>query len=295
MKFDKYKLNKDFTFKEGKIYLTKEAFNKIYKLKKITGSRIGAVLGHDSYKTPFQIWCEIFGFFKSESSDYFLKAGSEIESKLRLYAEKKFNKKFISYSPEVCGFDVFKNEKIFGGIPDGEEYVDGKLVSILEIKTASFDKFAWKVKNNEFDLVIGNDGKPIVSKKGAGLLKWFKNGEVIIPENYKDQLSLYLYLRGISKGYFCVCFVKEKDYENPSSVNFMSEFNNYRGYDLENISISSEEHILVWYEHTIDLEEYGKQIKKAQEWYEEHIFKGVSPKMTSEDLAWFRYGYPELS
>ncbi|WP_216082944.1 MPN551 family DNA-binding protein [Candidatus Mycoplasma haematohominis] len=297
MKFntDKFIFNQDFIFKNNRIHITPSGKSKIKKLKKLTGSRLGAALGNDDFKSPFQLWCDILGMYQDESDRYFLDAGQIIEPKLKDYAEKKIGKKFISYNPREIKFDLFSDNEIFGGIPDGEEIdSQGKVVSILEIKTAQLDKYNWTFKNNQYMLDL-TDGKPTVKTNGGGLVKWFKNGEVIIPKNYQDQLSLYLYLRKINKGFFCVAFIKNEDYEDPRKVQFTSEFNSYKNYDVDKeISLPRNEHILIWKEHNINLEEFQKTIDYAKKWYEDHVLKGVSPELDEKDLTWFRYGYPEL-
>ncbi|AEG72542.1 hypothetical protein MHF_0247 [Mycoplasma haemofelis Ohio2] len=291
MKFDKYKYREDFVFKDNRICLTYQGLRKLYKPKKLTGSRIGGVLESDSYRTPFQTWCDIMGFFKEDLDPYFLEAGRVIEPKLKEYAELQMGKSFKSYDPPSIKYDLFSSNDVFGGIPDGEEFDEnGNIVSILEIKTAQLDKYKWIFKDNQFRLST-EDGKPVVAQTGGGLVKWFKNGEVLIPESYKDQLSLYLYLRGITVGYFCVAFLKNEDYANPHSVKFVAPFNKY----LNDGAVSEEgDHILIWKKFEIDLKEFEKKVHTAKKWYEDHVRKAVSPQMTSKDLEWFRYGYPDL-
>ncbi|OAL10738.1 hypothetical protein A6V39_01605 [Candidatus Mycoplasma haematobovis] len=284
MKFDKYVFREDFIFKNNRIHLTPQGLRKLWRPKKLTGSRIGAVFGNDTFRTPFQAWCDILGFFKEDPDLFFINAGRVIEPKLKKYAEEKMGFKFISYDPVKVKYDLFSTNRIFGGIPDGEEFDEnGKVISILEIKTAQLDKYKWNFQDNQFKLVYEN-GEPVVSQKGGGLIKWFKNGEVLIPESYKDQLSLYLYLRGISVGYFCVAFLKHEDYLDPDKVEFSSEFNSQDG-----------KRILLWKKFEIDLEKEAKRVEEAKKWYEEHIIKGISPELSTKDLEWFRYGYPDLS
>lgn len=144
MKFnrDTFIFSKDFTYKNNQIHLTSEGRSKIRKFKKLTGSRIGAVFGSDSFKTPFQLWCDLLGMYVEEPDRFFLDAGQIIEPKLREYAELKTGKKFRTYDPKLIRYDLFSDNDIFGGIPDGEEWDEnGNLLSILEIKTAQLDKY----------------------------------------------------------------------------------------------------------------------------------------------------------
>ena len=48
------KINKDFFIKDNRIYLSND-YIKEFHPKKITGSRIGAIIGLNKYVSPFQI------------------------------------------------------------------------------------------------------------------------------------------------------------------------------------------------------------------------------------------------
>lgn len=94
MKFnnEKFLLEKDFIYKDNRIILTEEGRSKIKKFRKITGSRIGALLGVDEFTSPFQLWCDILNMYEKEPNSYFLDAGRIIEPKLKKYAERKIGK-----------------------------------------------------------------------------------------------------------------------------------------------------------------------------------------------------------
>lgn len=146
MEFNRFKLNLDFTYHNNQIHLTANGQTKAKK-KKITGSRLGAVLGVNEYQSPFQVWCDLLGFYSSEGERYFLEAGSIIEPKLNAYVQKQLQLKFKSYHSPAVGYDLFPNNPIFGGVPDGEPLGENNQLVfdhkhyLLEIKTASLDEY----------------------------------------------------------------------------------------------------------------------------------------------------------
>lgn len=299
MKFKKFEHQEDFFYKDKQIFLTESGLNKVKKRKKITGSRLAAVLGKNSFTSPFKVWCDILGFYEMEMEDFFIKAGISIEPKLLKFFSKKLNKDFVSYDAREIYYDAFREVEIFGGIPDGEEYKDGKVTSILEIKTTQIDKYQWKIHNNEY-ILDKKDGKPQIISYGGGLSKWFKKKQFLIPEEYKYQLALYLYLRNIDTGYFGVAFLNQDDYFAPE--NFDPETTNQTYADLmvdenlpENLKpLFSQGRVIVIEKMIINLQEFQKIVDYAKDWYEKHIIKGISPELTDEDLEWFRYGFPNI-
>ncbi len=73
--------------------------------------------------------------------------------------------------PAQVKWDVFQENKIFGGIPDGEPVDDkGNFLypkfPMLEIKTTSIDSFVYKKNKNDFILQKDANGNPVVKKIG---------------------------------------------------------------------------------------------------------------------------------
>ncbi|AGX89211.1 MPN551 family DNA-binding protein [Mycoplasma parvum] len=287
MKFKNYFYPDDFYFANNQISLTKLGRFKSAKYRrKITGSRIAAVIGRNKYKTPFQIWCEMLGFVDSEIEPYFSNAGTVIEKTLLTYAKKELRKHFKSYNADEIQYDLFPDNEIFGGIPDGEEFENGKVKSIIEIKTTPLDSYSWDFKDNEFQLVKDIKGIPIIKEYKGNIHKWFafSNNELKIPEEYQYQLALYLYLRGIEKGYFCIAFLNQNNYLKPENFNPTPK----KELGKENPQV------VVIEEMNIDLQAFKKVIDYAEEWYKKYIIRGISPPMTPKDLNWIRYGFPSL-
>ena len=145
--------------------------------RKITGSRIAAILGMNEYTTPFKAACEMVGLWKEPPSK-FTEAGNVMEPKIRGYVREA----------RECGFEHFPGKEPFGGMVDGYVTVDGKRAAVLEIKTAS-RKDGW----------FGTDGSPEV------------------PFGYVLQASLYCELSDLDRIVFAAGFPEASDYEDPES------------------------------------------------------------------------------
>ena len=174
-------------------------FDPDMKHGKITGSRFLAVLGKDEYMTEFKAACLIARVCFDDTKTKFTVAGDAVEPIMRGYVRDNADSMLREIlgtdgkltveepmSKEVCFYDHFRNEKLFGGMVDGYIDLNDERYAILEIKTAS-DRSKW------FD----DDGK------------------VKIPEGYNLQASLYAVLSKIEKIVFAVAFLEEKDYVNP--------------------------------------------------------------------------------
>ena len=161
------------------------------KPKKITGTRLGAVLNANTWKTPFQAWCEITRVAEPPfEGNKYTEAGKAIEPKIiewcqsyvspeittpeDVYGEDFFNKTFGDFFPE---------SKCFGGMWDALYYAGGNLEGVIECKTSS---------------------RP-------------QDWQYGIPKHYLVQGQLYAYLLGVKDVYFAVAFLKDGDYESPDS------------------------------------------------------------------------------
>lgn len=158
--------------------------------KKCTGTRFGAILGVNRWKTPFATWCEITRTYEEpfEDTKYTI-AGKTIEPKQADYVERSFGMDIIRPT-DIYGKDVFKKtygdffpeNKIFGGMWDYlAKDENGKVDTVLEMKTSK------RVED------------------------W--NGK--IPEYYALQAALYAYLYGVDNVIMVASFLNESDYEQP--------------------------------------------------------------------------------
>ncbi len=154
--------------------------------KKLTGTRLAAVLGHNKWSTPFEAWCAITRTYeKPFEGSIYTEAGKVIEPKITDYLRKRY---FMELkSPEdVYGEDFFKKTwgdffghiKIFGGMWDalGEDYV-------VEIKTT----------------------------------KRAEDWENEPPLNYMLQGALYAWLLGFDDVLMVCAFIEDEDYQHPEN------------------------------------------------------------------------------
>ena len=166
--------------------------------KKITGHRIGAILGCSRFKTPFAAACEIAGFGYEEPSNKYIVAGNAIEPIVRNHVRK--NVAHVAElldldgavgvedpaPPERCGYDHFHTEKLFGGLVDGYVTQNGKRVAVLEIKTMNRNR--WEEEHGDsFD----------------------------VPQEYIMQAGLYTALSGLDRMVFVIALLDEEDYRVP--------------------------------------------------------------------------------
>ncbi len=274
MPFNKV-FNKDFKIENNRIVLSKEYLDlNLSKFKKITGTRLSAILNKSDYNSPVKMWAQMVNIYTEQMDEMYAKAGNIIEPKIHKWVCEKTGINFKQHNPLECKWDVFSENKIFGGIPDGEPIdQNGNFLypssPILEIKTSSIDAFKFKRENGLFVLQKDENNFPIVKSKGEKKAKWFDaKNNIVIPEEYKYQLGLYCYLRNVDKGLFAIAFLTTEDYIYPQQTN-----------------INEREIYLV--DFNIDLAIFKKEIDKAEKWYNKFIINGISPELTKEDLEWF--------
>ena len=156
------------------------------KPKKITGTRFAAIMGLNTWKTPFATWCEITRTYEEPFvENIYTNAGKAIEPKIIEYLNSRY---FLDIkSPtDVYGADYFKKtwgdffheHQILGGMWDalGDDFV-------VEIKTT---KRAEDWQNDP-------------------------------PEYYKLQAALYAYLLGMDHVIMTGSFLSDADYEHPEN------------------------------------------------------------------------------
>lgn len=154
------------------------------KPKKITGTRLAAILGLNKWNTPFKTWCEITRTYEEAFVDnQYTIAGKVIEPILLELLKKRY---FIDIKTptDVYGEDYFKKtfgdfypeNEIFGGMWDGISPN-----TIVEIKTTK------RVED------------------------WLED----TPEYYKVQAALYACLSNVENIIFICAFLDDSDYEKP--------------------------------------------------------------------------------
>ncbi|MCQ2085389.1 MAG: YqaJ viral recombinase family protein [archaeon] len=233
---------------------TKTVVFDLYRKKKISGTKLGPILGMSDLITPFKIACEIAGLYPGDKTNKYMEAGNIVEPKIRKYVRN--NQALVAkvlglpegtpiiveepVEKEKCGYDHFHDNKLFGGLVDGYIAYGGKRMAILEIKT-SHDKSKW----------LDADGN--VS---------------IIPPSYIMQAGLYAELSNLDSIVFAISFLEEDDYDRPA---FWSP--------------NAENTYLV----RIDRPDMSKPMADAEKWYHEYIEMGETPAWTDKDEELVKY------
>jgi len=172
-----------------------------FKIKKITGTRLAPILGKGDFQTPFSVALDLAGIYREDVKTKYIEAGNVLEPVLRSYARQSIPRiASLLGLPDgsragieepvpgdMCGYDHFHNESVFGGLVDGYVTVDGKRNSILEIKTSG-EKEKW------------------LDESG---------GYTNVAEQYMLQASLYAELSRLDRIVFVVGFLGDADYDRP--------------------------------------------------------------------------------
>lgn len=227
-----------------------------WKPKKITGTRIGSILGYSEFSTPFKVACEIAGIYPGDKPDKYIHAGNILEPVLRNYVGHSATKFLFGplelsgdvrvkieepVEKEKCQYDHFHGNKLFGGLVDGYVLVNGKREAVLEIKTS----------HNKTDWEDGDGG--------------FTN----IPMTYMLQASLYAELANLDKIVFVVGFLKDpEDFVHP------------------NLWKPSKENTYIIIKEKLDMSKY---MSDAESWYKEYILNGQTPAWTDRDGEVLKY------
>lgn len=226
------------------------------KCKKITGTRLGAILGVNPFQTPFQAWCEITKTYQEPFEDsIYTVAGKTLEAKQRAFIADhdfvigmKSPEDIFGPDPFKATYgDFYKDEPIFGGMWDSLEY---NLSANLPERV-----FEYKTTKRSEDWL---DKTPIY---------------------YQLQASLYTYLLHIDD-YSMVCtFLEDKDYPK--------ELGNgkFDTTPTENLVISDENTIRRDFANSVDKFKIGNEeltigecVERAREWWETYVVTGISPK-----------------
>lgn len=163
------------------------------KPKKITGTRFAAIMGKNTWNTPFKTWCEITRTYEEPFEDtVYTIAGKTIEPKQAEYMRRAYFMTGLKTPTDIFGEnyfkrtfgDFFKDEPIFGGMWDYLLYDEnGKPTTVLEMKTT----------------------------------KRSEDWEDDIPEYYALQAALYAYLLGVDSVIMVASFLEDKDYKAPEA------------------------------------------------------------------------------
>lgn len=161
------------------------------KPKKITGTRLGAVLGVNRWSTPFEAWCAMTRtweepFFETK----YTKAGKVIEPKQAEFVASKFPFAKVVSPTDVYGEDYFKKtwgeffptNPVFGGMWD-------------------------YLLNDSKDITFG----VIECKTTKRAEDWLGD----IPEYYALQAALYAHLKNVDQAVMVCSILEDADYDHP--------------------------------------------------------------------------------
>lgn len=233
----------EYRFEDNSVVLTKVP----RRIKKITATRLGAILGVNTWQTPFKTWCDMLNVYKEPFEDNkFTLAGKAIEPIIINYLRDEYEFGESLVDPEMYfgntwnevkrKYDFYPNEKIMGGMWDSAVIdEDGKIVTIIEIKTTSRPQ----------DWVDG------------------------VPLYYLLQGLQYGFLEGADRVLIPVAFLDDDDYAHPAKFK-VKEGKNFKVYAFDTLKTTFEVD-----GETINIEQ---AIDYAKEWYEAYIKTGHSPK-----------------
>jgi hypothetical protein len=225
--------------------------------KKMTGTRLGKVLGLDSWGTPFQAWCEMTRVAEPPfEGNKYTEAGNALEPKIIAWCKDAVSP--YVYTPEEfygvkdakqhTGYDFFPKDPVLGGMWDAI-ILDGPL----------------------------GKGKPLgyVEAKTSSRPQDWQDGP---PQKYIVQALLYAFLDDLERVFIPVRFMEPHEYDNPSAC----ECNDDNTFMYE-LKVS---------ETQIDGKSIGDCVDEAMDWYLSHVSANVSPafdeKKDKEYLAIMR-------
>lgn len=209
--------------------------------KKLTGTRLGKVLGLNKWGTPFSAWCEIMRVAEPPfEGNKYTEAGNAIEPKLLEFCKVEVSPYIVTpeewFKTSQKVYDHFPTQPIFGGMWDA-------LV---------------------LDAPLSDGGQPIAvieAKTSSRPQDW----EYGVPDSYAVQGLMYAYLLGVERVFFPVAFLEPSDYDNPEDFEVTDD--NTFVYEL------STEHTIVngqWAIH--------EAMSVAEDWHHIHCDGNISPE-----------------
>ncbi|TQS78888.1 MAG: recombinase [Methanomethylophilus alvi] len=236
----------------------------LYRKKKISGTKLGPILGVSDLSTPFKVSLELAGIYPGDPRNKYIDAGNALEPVIRDYVRKNAqsllpgilgippSEQLTVEEPvprEKCGYDHFHDSKVFGGLVDGYIGYGGRRQAVLEIKTSG-NRPKW----------LDSEGKVSV-----------------IPETYMLQAGLYAQLSGLDRIVFAVGFLEDQDYDRPG--NWVPS--------LDNCAVIA-----------VDRPDMAKPMEDAEAWYHEYIDRGETPQWTDADadiVKWLKSYDPKAA
>lgn len=157
--------------------------------KKITGTRLAAILGLNRWNTPFKTWCEITKTYQEPFEDtVYTLAGKIIEPKQAEYMRTAYAMAGLVKPADIWGEDYFN--KTYGDFFPENRHLGGM----------------WDYLVND---ACGKTQMVLEMKTTQRAEDW-KND---IPEYYAIQAALYAYLKNVDSVVMVCTLLSPKDYE----------------------------------------------------------------------------------
>lgn len=234
-----------------------ESVEKLKKFKKITGTRLGAILGVNNWKTPFQTWLELTKIYEKPFEDtVYTVAGKALEPK-QLRFLKSFYFPTLVVPTDIYGenpfsktYGNFYDDDVFGGMWDALVYD----------------------KTNDHPVAV-------VEAKSTKRVEDWKNDR--IPESYALQASLYAYLKGLDQVYMIVTFTKPSVYEKAQIL--INTNNADSGLDEKiPFEITCDNTKVIPFKVSERYPDFEKWIQDCRTFYETSVKTGISPDFDSK-------------
>jgi hypothetical protein len=123
------------------------------------------------------------------------------------------------------------------------------------------------MEDTGFSMVLDEYGFPVILEPNKKRESWFRGDTLEIPDNYRLQLGLYLYLRNIDRGLFAVGFLRAEDYKLPHLF-------------------EPDDREIVYEWMFMNPKAFEPFVNYARNWYMKYVKTGIAPKMTPDDQKW---------
>ena len=169
------------------------------RTKKITGTRLAAVLGLNDWVTPFKAWCAMTKTYEEPFTDtIYTNAGKIIEPKQAAYMQEVYFWKKVVSPTDVYGEDYF--QKTYGDFFPKDPYFGGMWDYLLADTEGNVEAvFEMKTTKRSED--------------------WVDD----VPEYYALQGALYAKLLKVDDVCMVCTILEEKDYQHPEDFKVTPE------------------------------------------------------------------------
>ncbi|MFA6843987.1 MAG: YqaJ viral recombinase family protein [Bacilli bacterium] len=229
-----------------------ESVEKLKKFKKITGTRLGAILGVNNWKTSFETWLELTKIYEAPFEDtMYTVAGKALEPKQLRFLKNLYFPTLV-VPTDVYGEDPFS--KTYGNFYDDDVF-GGMWDALVYDKT------------NDHPVAV-------VEAKSTKRVEDWENDK--IPESYALQASLYAFLKGLDQVYMIVTFTNADVYKKAQEL--IDTKNADNGLDEKiPFEITCDNTKIIPFKVSERYPEFAKWIEDCRTFYETSVKTGISP------------------